>query len=200
MEEKTIDLPILESFFSFRSHRLQIDEKMISYRGQTIVLDEIHSPIYGSIPIRLDMFNIGISHKIGVKDKSGKDILISLKSYFGGYKEEHNRYFGLILDLLWDKISTRLINERIDLLEQGQTFKVGKCEISQEGISIEGSGLIGWGDCSYQKHYNKLAINSKKNHNLYTNLFYYETWDAFIFLGILEWLLDGARHEYLTEK
>jgi hypothetical protein len=89
------------------------------------------------------------------------------------------------------------VDESIDIIRNRQSLDIGKCQVSERGITWSGK-LIQWSDLSYQKNYNRLTINSKSNLKVYTNLYYLENFNVDVLLGILHWIYKGDGIQQLT--
>lgn len=175
-----------------RESKLTLSNDCVTYEGKSLKTDELTSIRYGIKPLQFDMFNTGAVYLVDLKDIHRNEINIRLKSYFFMKRKLYNELFENISDIVWEKISPKLISDKLTLLENRQSFSIGDCEVREEGIYVNKKDLIGWHECYMQKNYDRLVINSRTNSKLYAVLPYAEYWDVFILISIFEHIMDPS--------
>jgi len=184
--------------FAKRNTLLAIRENELVFNHFSIDLESVTGFKYGIDAIRLDMYSIGRKYLIGFKTRHG-EVKIVFKCYMGLGSKYFNTTYRSVLEEIWQKTVVRLVKEAIDMIRKGQSVNVGKCQVSERGISCNGE-LIRWVDLSYQKNYNRLTINSKSNPKVCTNLYYLENFNVDVLIGILHWVFDQDGIKELTYK
>ena len=170
-----------------------INDEYISLNEKSLLVDEISSMRYGIKASRIYHFYSGVQFLIDLKDTNNQEINIRMNSLFFFKKKLFNELFENIATVIWEKISPKLIYDRLSLLENDQSFLIGNCEIKPEGILIDNKHLIGWHECYVQKNYDQLVINSKADHTIYTCLPYAQYWDVFILAELAEQILAPSK-------
>jgi hypothetical protein len=195
MENKIIlDELIYTSSFDREKERLKISQDIISFEKKEFELRKTVELKYGVAPIQVDMFTIGRKYIIELKNPE-KRFAITFRSYFGISNNYFSDLYTKIINGIWNMTGLRIVHEAIQKLKSGETFKVGDYSISQNGILIK-NVLVSWDNLSYQKNYDRLTLNHKTNHKVWTNVYYLETYNFDVIIGILDWIY---KHEGLQE-
>ena len=199
MEDKAI--PILPKKIKLNSlgrkqYRLFLDDEKISFNDTVIYLAQISGLKFGITLMQFYRFSLGRKYIFSIKCPD-KEINLVFKSYFGLEKDYFNALFYQIVDVIWDRISDRLFADLVQQLKSETGSTVGHCVFRRQGITINRHNLfsaqeafIPWKDLTYKKNYNRLSLYSKSNSQIWTNLFYTETWNVDMAILILDWLYE----------
>lgn len=182
-----------QSSFSSKQSIFSIGDEFISLDGKSMQISEISSMRYGIKTSRIYHFYSGVQFLIDLKDKNDQELNIRMNSFFFVKKKLFSELFENIATVIWETLADKIIQHKLSLLENDQSFSIGNCEIKPEGILIDNKHLIGWHECYIQKNYDQLVINSKKDHTVYTYLPYAEHWDVFILAELAEHILDPSK-------
>jgi hypothetical protein len=161
---------------------LQIDQKtsvkdtVVTYGNTSINCLDVRSIKYGYAPIQLDMYTIGSRYFLHLQTKDDT-LALNFRSFFRIKKKAQYEKFQSLLNAIWKDTVVRIVSEMVARHEEGKTFSVGDCIVSAEGITI-GRRIIKWEDVSFQANYDKLTINSRRDLNTFTNLYYLDTYNA----------------------
>jgi hypothetical protein len=164
----------------------------ISFQDNTLTLDsnaintlEVIGIKYGYDPIRFDMFTIGSNYLINLKTSTDA-VVVNFRSYFNIGKKNEYRKFSTLLNVIWESTVVRLLGEMEEMLTHDKSVTIGTCVVNNQGITYR-NFLILWDDLSYQINYNRLTINSKSNSDLWTNLYFIETYNVHLLCYFLDW-------------
>lgn len=193
--------------FGEKDKELAIDEESIQFQGKAIRRNEITGIQYWISAIQFYEFSVGVKYYIGLKTPADQ-LDITLKCYFGIGNSYFKKLCNQVIDIVWDPVIDQIWNANIDLILSGGAMEVGNCQINKEGIQISKGHLIAkqqhlirWEDLDYEKKYDRLVINSKKDHGIYTNLYYRNSWNIDVLMALLDWVTkEGGLAELQKER
>lgn len=187
--------------FKGKDKTLLIDEELIQFRDKEIERSKVSGLRYWISAIEFYKFPIGRKYHIGLRTEN-EQIDIIFKSYFGVGNAYFTDLCSRIIDEVWEPLIAQIMNSAVDLLIAGEEVQFGHCTVSKDGVLItkdnaiaKKQSLISWADLHYQKNYDRLVLNSKSDHRLWTNLYFQESWNIEILMALLDWITkeDGLQ-------
>ncbi|MEJ8802154.1 hypothetical protein [Pontibacter sp. H249] len=172
---------------------LLIDDGMIQYNGKTIKIDQIIGIRYWISSIEFYKFTIGRKFCIGFKTQSDQ-LDITFRSWFGVGNDYFYGISSKIIDEIWNPVNEQVLNREAEALSKGGVVRFGNCHLSRVGVILVRGGkkeqlqTIGWEDLIYEKKYDRLVIGSKSDHSLFMNLYYEDSWNIEVLMGLLDWI------------
>lgn len=171
-----------------KNKALLISEETIQFSGKTIRREEITELKYGLSALVFYRFLVGRKHHIGFKTPT-EQVNIIFKSYFGIAEEYFTDLCNQIIDEVWERATDKIWNKNKNLLIAGGVMLVGNCQVSKNGVFInQKQKLISWEDLHYEIKYDRLVLNHKSNDNVWTNLYFKDTWNIDILIALLDWI------------
>jgi hypothetical protein len=182
------------SSFGGKEKILSIDEETIRFQEKKIPRQEITGIKYWVSAIEFYRFPVGRQYHIGLKTPSDQ-LNITLKSYFGIGNGYFHRLCNRIIEEIWDPVTDRIWDKAIAVLRAGEAWQVDNCQVSKDGILITRNQvitkkqiLISWPDLHYEKKYDRLVLNSKKDPRVWANLYFHDSWNVDLLMALLDWL------------
>jgi hypothetical protein len=192
--------------FKGKDKTLLIDEELIRFDEKEIERSKISGIRYWISAIEFYKFPIGRKYHIGLKTEN-EQIDIILKSYFGVGNAYFTDLCNRIIDEVWEPVIAQIMNPAVDLLIAGEEVRFGHCTLRKDGVLItknnaitKKQSLISWADLHYQKNYDRLTLNSKSDHRLWTNLYFNESWNIEILMALLDWITIEDGLEEIQKK
>jgi hypothetical protein len=170
--------------FQIGSKELNIDDKSIFWSNR--VFDRIiTNPTlikYGTAPIQIEMFTVGVAYRVDLKDDQGNTFSISIRSFFGIGRNRKFNQFHEIADLIWDRFFEDRFSQIITDFDEGKTLHIGRFEISADGFTRKNKNDSADFQMSFDEmvllpRYDHLLINSNVNTNKYIRIYYLEEWN-----------------------
>jgi alpha-D-ribose 1-methylphosphonate 5-triphosphate synthase subunit PhnG len=178
--------------FGVRKYLLSVDHHGLSFRDQSLAFDQVTDLRFGAEAIPFYRSSVGVTYQINLK-ASRRQLNIVFRSFFGLMEDFYTTLYNEVVACIWERVSDRLVQEKMDLLQAGRAFEVGDCTVSKAGVTLKISTgfskkayVVPWDDLTYEKLYNRLVLNSKSNQQIYTSLHYMETWNVDIFMALLD--------------
>jgi len=179
-----------------KQHPIYLDKEKIAFAETEIQLGQISDLKFGLTLMQFYRFSLGTQYALSFKSPDKEINLV-----FRNYLDLSNYYFDTlyyqILDTVWDQVADRLLNEKKQQLQSESGLIINHCVFQKQGITIYRRNLfsaqkdiITWEDLIYQKKYDRLSIYSKRNSQVWTNLFYTDTWNVEFLMLILDWLYE----------
>lgn len=187
------------------NHTLSSSSDGISYRGQTFALSEITGVRWGVF--RRYYNGIRVERKFTVWIQSGPRTMHIECVTFMEPEAKVQARFNAVIELLWDTVMVRLIQELLALLSRGETAHFPGCRLSRDGAYLMehrllGSGDLvkcGWDDLRWQSGNGCLRLLSASNKRGYTDLAYRDTFNAPVLEAVLNFLAkDGNLSKLLS--
>ena len=179
-----------------KQHRIFLDEEKIAFGETEINLSHISDLKFGLSLMQFYRFSLGTKYLLSFKSPVS-EINLVFRNYLELEKKYFNTLYYQILNAVWDQTADRLFAEKIQQLKSDKGLIVGNCVFQLSGITIYRQNLfsakeefIAWEDLIYHKNYNRLSIYSKRNSQIWTNLFYTEIWNVDLLIPILDWLYE----------
>ncbi|MFD2246245.1 hypothetical protein [Pontibacter ruber] len=191
-----VDEVIRTNSFGDEHVPIRIGKGTIVFNGKEIRLEEVTGIKTGLQLIQLYIFPIGRKYLIALKTPTDQ-LDIVFRSYFRIDNDYFDGLFDEILDEIWDPITDRLLEESIKLITDGGVVVVGNCRVDREGVAVitdaalsKKFDLIPWSDLDYDMKHDRLVISSKSDHQVWTNLYFLDTWNVDILTAILDWVFE----------
>jgi hypothetical protein len=168
--------------FKIGNKQLNIDESKVYWENK-LFEGAIEHPTelrYGTQPIELDMFTIGTSHRIELRNANKEKLTISVKSYFGIRRREKFSLYQQIADMIWDNFFEKPFEKIVTDWESGQTISIGRFIIDQNGLTKKGGSdgiTMSFDEIQMFHRYDHLLINSKIKVDKFMKLMYLEDWN-----------------------
>ncbi|MGV3586035.1 MAG: hypothetical protein ACO1OF_03445 [Adhaeribacter sp.] len=182
------------SSFGEKDKALFIDGEIIRFQNKEIRQENITGIRYWISAIEIYEFIIGRNYYIGLKTPD-EQLDINFKSYFGFSNSYFSKICKQVIDKIWEPAYERIWNRETDKLIAGDVIKFGHCQLSNKGVLILKENLlsrkeqeISWMDLSYEKKYDRLVLNSTSNPNIWTNIYYKDSWNIEILMALLDWI------------
>ena len=189
-----INQKIKLSSFGRTEQILLLDDKSISFAGNALELREITHFKFGVNVLHIGMFVVGRKYQILIKTPSAR-LKLAFRSYFKISNSYFNHLFHQIVNGVWLRIGDRLLAEMIEAIKAGKELKFGTCTVSKTGITLNKNAknpqkkyFISWDDLSYEKKYNRLVLNSKKDVRRWANLYYQDNYNVDVLIEFLDWI------------
>ncbi|MBB6611686.1 hypothetical protein H7F15_11605 [Pontibacter sp. Tf4] len=194
--------------FKGKDKTLLINGELIRFNDKEIERRKVSGIRYWISAIEFYKFTVGRKYHIGLRTENVQ-IDIIFKSYFGFGNAYFTDLCGRIVDEIWESIISQIMNPAVDLLIAGEEVQFGHCTLSKDGVLItknntitKKQSLVSWADLNYQKNYDRLTLNSKSDHKLWTNLYFRESWNIEILMALLDWITmeDGLKEIHKKEN
>ena len=189
---------IKTSSFGRINKRLVITSDSIYYHDKVLNLKSVSEIKYGLKSIIFYHYVIGCKYIIDIKSND-ITLRVIFKSYFNSSKNYFNNLYDKILAEIWQQTSVRIIDEIYDKIMGGEEVNISKCRILKSGVYIN-NNFIKWNDLTYQKNYDRLIMSSISNGNIYTNLYYTETYNIIALCTLLDWIYKSDGLNTLLEN
>lgn len=192
------------------SRQLIINENLISFEDKDIVndtfttfnKDEIIAYRFG-IKWTTFYFTFGREYQIFIKNKLGKEIKISFKTYLGNKKHDYHSKYQEILDSLWDNFFLDIINSCIDKHNNGEDFQIENVLFTRDYISLKVDKLLKqkeikilWNDIRTKNYHTYFSIYSIINPTDINRAFnYLDDWNTGIIYSVLRTILRDKNIE-----
>lgn len=182
------------SSFGKKDKLLLIDQETIRFGEKAVPKQEITGILYGISAIQFYRFPVGTRYYIGLKTPAEQADLI-LTSYLGIGDDYFQELFASVLEEIWEPVTDRIWDNSKDTLAADGVLSFGNCQLSSAGMLVtKGQAfttkqvLIGWEDLDYEKKHDRLVLNSKSDPQVWTNLYFHDTWNIDILMALLDWL------------
>jgi hypothetical protein len=182
------------SSFGKKDTPLSIDPDFIRFGEKKIRKAEITEILYSISAIQFYKFSLGTRYHIGLKTLTDQADII-LNSYFGMENNYFQDLFSSIMEEIWEPVTDSIWDTSKNLLAAGGALQVGSCQVSKAGILItrdhaftRKQQLIRWEDLHYEKKHDRLVLNSKSDQQVWTHLYFRDTWNIDILMTLLDWL------------
>jgi len=176
--------------FGSRNSPLVIDVETISFKGKQLRIKEINGILYWVSPVVFYHYMIGRRYHIGFRTPDDQ-LDIVFRSFFGFSKKYFKKLCNKILDAVWEPVTDNILQQAMDALRAGKIADFEHCQVSAEGVYLcRKQHLITWDDLAYDKMYNRLVLNSKTDHAVFTNLELSKCWNVDVLITLLDWLTE----------
>lgn len=143
-------------------------------------------------------FTIGREYHIFVKDKTGREIKISLQSLYGFKKAALGEQYSEIMQSLWVNYFKEIASDYLKQLSDGKTINLCGVEITNKDVTIETNNLltkksvsIPWEHVGTKDYHIYYAIFSQENPTDINRGYYYmDEWNAGILYTVVETLKE----------
>jgi hypothetical protein len=120
--------------------------------------------------------------------------------FAGGYYAEET--YDNVINALWHTVKKRLVQEALERLEKGYSFRTGDCLMTKDGLNLNVSFLftkknifVPWEKIEKEISYGKLYLYPKNHKLLKCKLSFLKTWNAVVLYSLLEFLLHEKRYK-----
>lgn len=176
--------------FGRRTTPLVVDTETILFKDKQLKISEVDGVLYWVSPIIFYHYMIGRRYHFAFK--AGTEQLdIVFRSYFGISNKYFKKQINKVMDAVWGPITDRLLQQHMAQLKAGQAADFGYCQLTAEGIQIPKlQQQIPWHELVYEKKFNRLVLNNKSNHSIYTNIAFRDNWNVDVLITLLDWLTE----------
>lgn len=189
-----IDQNIKLNSFTRKEKALLLNDEYISLAAKKIRLNDITHFKFGISGLQAGMFVVGRKYEVHIKTTTDRFNLV-FRSYFRLNIKYFNQLFHLVINGVWLRTGDRLLSEMIAAVKANQDLKFGHCTVQKTGITFYKNSknpkkefFISWQDLSYDKKYDRLVLNSKKDSRRWLNIYYLHTWNAEVLIEFLDWV------------
>ncbi|MFH6995150.1 hypothetical protein [Flavobacterium sp. FlaQc-48] len=181
----------------FSHNFLKFEDKDLSHELNTIFQkEEIKDFRYGIRWIKFEI-TYGREYQIFIRNKQDKTLKITFKSYFGHKKEILHKQYSQIVDNLWDYYFADIINDFINIYNDGREFTIGDVHFSKEGISLNVSGIFNekriyilWENVRTKNYHTYFSIYSAENpQNINRGYNYHQDWNVSVLYSVIRTIL-----------
>jgi hypothetical protein len=195
---REMDQQIRLSSFGIGSHDLKIIKDNIILDGLLIDLNDVGEIKFAVTGIQFDMFTVGRNFHIELKADE-KKIRLDLKCFFGIREKYFAGLYQSILNEIWELTVVRLFHQYVENILDGSNYRIGNCVLLREGISLKNE-FIGWRDMAYEVKYDRITLNHKSNPKLWSNIYFFETYNSQVLRFVLDWVFLEKGLEELERK
>ncbi len=203
-----LDVLIKRSFLSLSKKQLTIRSEDISYEGKRLVFSSVKAIRYGILQIYVNGIKANRIFVIELMDDREDKLKINFQSamLFKVNKKIDKLYFDII-DVLWQNVTKRLVNQFIDELESGRSVSVGKVEVTPGGIQMQVTRwftkeehFLEWGNIRKSMGLGHLHLYSNENKKIKCRINLQKVWNAVVLSSVLDYLWKDGRVYRLAEK
>ncbi|HEO65390.1 MAG TPA: hypothetical protein ENI73_05900 [Spirochaetes bacterium] len=203
-----LDVLIKRSFLSLSKKQLTIRSEDISYEGKRLVFSSVKAIRYGILQIYVNGIKANRIFVIELMDDREDKLKINFQSamLFKVNKKIDKLYFDII-DVLWQNVTKRLVNQFIDELESGRSVSVGKVEVTPGGIQMQvirwfkkEEHFLEWGNIRKSMGLGHLHLYSNENKKIKCRINLQKVWNAVVLSSVLDYLWKDGRVYRLAEK
>lgn len=112
------------------------------------------------------------------------------------FRKKWTEEYRNIIDVLWDNVTNRIVNNMIKDLNEGRTVRVGKFEVTRNGINVlmnKKYTLIPWLECLKEYKEGCIHIYSNSDLKVKGNIEIIKEWNSNAFASLLDWLWKEGR-------
>jgi hypothetical protein len=187
----------------FNQNFLKFEDKDLAQNLNTVFQKgEIKDFRYGIRWIKFEL-TYGREYQIFIRNKEDKILKITFKSYFGCKKDILHKQYAEIVDGLWDYYFADIINEFINMYNDGKEFTIGDVKFTKENISLNISGIfnqkrinIVWENVRTKNYYNYFSIYSIENsQDINRGYNYHQDWNTSVLYSVIRTILRNKEIE-----
>ena len=196
------------SSFGRANEQLSIENGFIQFKGKSVRVSEITGVRYWISDIEFYKFTVGRRYHIGFRTKTDQ-LDIAFFSWLGIGNKYFHSVFSQVIDRVWEPVVKQILHNDVDVMASGGVVDFGNCRISREGVCVVVGGreerqrLVGWEELIYEKKYDRLVLSHRSDHNVWTNLYYRDSWNIEVLMALLDWITkegDGGNTKHSEFK
>lgn len=128
---------------------------------------------------------IGRIYCIDIRDNTGKEIRIRIRSIYGIRKKEKNDQYFQLIHYLYDHYFDDISRSYLNRFESNESFSIAGVDFSDTGLRFNSkSGWVKWEDLqtnSFQSYY---ALSSKQDPANYRAFVYLDDWNTGVLYSV----------------
>ncbi len=187
-----------------RGRQISIDDNIISSDDRAMFTNEITAMRYGIMQMKVfHGIKTGKYYKIELLNNKHEKMSIFFgpaEMFAGGYNSEET--YDNVINALWHTVKKRLVQEALERLEKGYSYRIADCLLTKDGINLNVSFLftkknvfVPWEKIEKEISYGKLYLYPKNHKLLKCKLSFLKTWNAVVLYSLLELLLHENRYK-----
>ena len=158
--------------------------------------NEIKDYRFGIRWIRFEL-TYGREYQIFIRNIENQVIKLSFKSYFGRKKQVLHNLYADILDDLWERYFSNIVDELLNKYENNEEFSIADVHFKKDGIELNISGIfnqkrveIVWENIRTKAYHTYFSIYSTENPaELNRGYNYKEDWNTNVLYSVLRTIL-----------
>lgn len=187
-----------------RGRQISINDNIISFDDRAMFTNEITAMRYGIMQMKVfHGIKTGKYYKIELLNNKHEKMSIFFgpaEMFAGGYNAEET--YDNVISALWHTVKKRLVQEALERLENGYSYRIADCLLTKDGINLNVSFLftkknvfVPWEKIEKEISYGKLYLYPKNHKLLKCKLSFLKTWNAVVLYSLLELLLHENRYK-----
>ncbi|MDA9555313.1 hypothetical protein N9R54_03675 [Pelobium sp.] len=190
--------------------KVKINKDLIEVNNTSISCSDVKAIKYGVSLIGNVKNPERKEYNIDVQGNDGKELSIKFNSNKVGdlLEEDHTYYY--IMSGLWQYVKKHLVSHYIDILNNKETFEIGKAVVNHQGFMMtytsgflfwkkEKTELVPWNDIKYYLSKGILHIDCLSNKKKKVSLSLHYDWNAVVLNTMLHYLWQDHRKEKLAK-
>lgn len=211
MHHNNFDVDIL---IPSSKQKVKINKDFIEVNQSAIACSDVEAVKYGVSLIGNAKKPEKKEYNIDIKSKNGKTINIKFNSSKVEelLEEDHTYYY--IMSGLWQYVKKYLVSHYIEILNEQQSFEIGKTSVSNEGFAMSyktwepsfkslkwsktKTEIVPWNDIKYYLKQGILHIDCMSDKHKKITLSLHHNWNAVVLNTLLHYLWQDHRKEKLV--
>lgn len=200
----TYETVVKRDSLDLRGRQISINNKIITFDDRAMFTDEITAMRYGIMQMKVfHGIKTGKYYKIELLNNKHEKMGVFFgpaDMFAGGYNAEET--YDNVIKALWHTVKKRLVQEALERLENGYSYRTGDCQLTKSGINLNVSFLftkknvfVPWEKIEKEISYGKLYLHPKNHKLLKCRLSFLKTWNAVVLYSLLEFLLHENRYK-----
>ena len=195
--------------------KIKIDKDHIEVNNTSIACKDVKAVKYGVSLIGSKRKPERKDYNINILNQAGKEISIKFSSTsFGDLLEEDHTYY-YIMSGVWQYVKKYLVSHFIEILNEKQTFEIGKNTITHEGFLMSYktwqpsfktlkwtktvNDIVVWSDIKYYLSKGVLHVKSMSDNRKKAEFSLHYDWNAVVLNTLLHYLWQEHRKEKLAK-
>ena len=195
--------------------KIKIDKDHIEVNNTSIACKDVKAVKYGVSLIGSKRKPERKDYNIDILNQAGKEISIKFSSTtFGDLLEEDHTYY-YIMSGVWQYVKKYLVSHFIEILNEKQTFEIGKNTITHEGFLMSYNtwqpsfktlkwtktvnDIVVWSDIKYYLSKGVLHVKSMSDNRKKAEFSLHNDWNAVVLNTLLHYLWQEHRKEKLAK-
>jgi hypothetical protein len=187
-----------------KGRHISINDKLITFDDHAMFSNEVTSMRYGIMQMKVfHGIRTGKYYKIELLNNKREKMSIFFgpaEMFAGGYNAEET--YDNVINALWHAVKKRLVDEALEKLEKGYSYRAGDCLLTKEGLNLNVSFLftkkiifIPWEKIEKEISFGKLYLFPRNHKLLKCKLSFLKTWNAVVLYSLLEFLLHEKKYK-----
>lgn len=177
----------------FSKKYIFLDDESLVWDDTQMMIAEMVGFSYGATVTRVNGIKANTEFYYRFVDNTGDEISFKFVSALLG-SNQPDEINEQLQTALWQHIGSRMVTQTIHKITSGESFTIGECTISKNGIQFirkplfgkSTEHLIAWADINYEIYQGILILKSGREDKARTEMHLRDTLNALILLRIIE--------------